>query len=317
MYDTAADTVRFDIFKNISSYLPSASFLVLNTTKVVPARLTATKETGGKVELLLLLNEWRPGEKTISAMVNRKVTVGQTLVVSDELWFTATVQHENIFVLEPNVSIEELPELLERYGTTPVPKYLTPVPMPEKHIRERYQSVFAKTPASVAAPTASLHFTPHVLTSLDNRDIPRAEVTLHVGLGTFAPVTKKNIETKKLHKEFGEITDDQAKLINRYKETKKLIAVGTTATRLLEAHAKDGMIQADSGFTDIFITPGYQFQAIDGLLTNFHLPNSSLMMLVQAFLEYKGARKSLVELYTMAINEKFRFYSFGDAMLLL
>jgi len=318
VYDTATETLSCDIFRNLSQYLPAESFLVLNDTKVVPARLEVTKPTGGKVELLLLLNEWRPGELTIRCIADRKITVGQQLTAPEGVLFTVREQQENIFLLEPSISIQKLLLWLEKYGTTPVPKYLQPAALSEEETRARYQSIFAKSPASVAAPTASLHFTPEVFHSLDKKGIGRAYVTLHVGLGTFAPITEETIQAKKLHQEVAEITDESAKYINEWKkEGKQLIAVGTTATRVLESHSNNGEVTAGSGVTDIFIQPGYTFQAVDGLLTNFHLPKSSLMMLVAAFLQHKHSKRTIKELYAFAIQEKFRFYSFGDAMLIL
>lgn len=318
MYDTASDYISFDTFQHIDQYLPQHSALILNDTKVVPARLEAKKETGGRVELLLLLNEWRPGERIVKSLADRKVTIEQRLFVTPDLFFTVRGQHENIFLLEPNVPADELPALLEMYGQMPVPPYLKPTTLREEDVRERYQSVFAKHPASVAAPTASLHFTPRVFENLKKKDIPLGYVTLHVGLGTFAPVSEHHLRSKKLHQEFTDITEDEARRMNEWRqEGKALMAVGTTAARVLESHAADGRIHSGSLLTDIFITPGYSFQAVDGLLTNFHLPQSSLMMLVEALLIHKKAKKNIKELYEVATREKFRFYSFGDAMLIL
>lgn len=316
VYDTATDTINFDTFGHVAEYLPDDSFLVLNDTKVVPARIQVKKETGGKVNLLLLLNEWRPGEPSIWCLSDRKITIGQVLMAEENVSFTVQAQHENIFDVLPNMPVSELLPLLEVIGTTPVPRYLQPVPLNEQAARERYQSVFAKNPASVAAPTASLHFTPAVFKSLSQHGIPQATVTLHVGLGTFAPITPEQLEAKKLHREFAAISPEEAMHINSWKTAgKKMIAVGTTAARVVESRAQAGQVTSGEGYTDIFITPGYQFQVVDGLITNFHLPKSSLMMLVQALLEYKKAKRSLKELYEIAIKEKFRFYSFGDAML--
>ncbi|MBI3255522.1 MAG: tRNA preQ1(34) S-adenosylmethionine ribosyltransferase-isomerase QueA [Candidatus Andersenbacteria bacterium] len=318
IYDTASDTVSFDTFGHLAHYLPQNSFLVINDTKVVPAHIEVRKETGGKVELLLLLNEWRPGDVTVRCLSDRKITIGQVLTGSQGLTFTVKGQQENVFEIAPNMPVADLLLLLEVIGTTPVPRYLQPIPLNEQAARKRYQSIFAQKPASVAAPTASLHFTPAVFKSLDQQHIPQATVTLHVGLGTFAPVTSQQFADKKLHREFVAISPEEAMSINGWKAGgKKLVAVGTTATRVLESRSENGQVTAGEGFTDIFIIPGYSFQAVDGLITNFHLPNSSLMMLVQALLEHKKAKRGLKELYKIAIQEKFRFYSFGDAMLIL
>ncbi|MBI3251688.1 MAG: tRNA preQ1(34) S-adenosylmethionine ribosyltransferase-isomerase QueA [Candidatus Andersenbacteria bacterium] len=317
IYDTASNTVSFDTFEHLANYVPADSLLVLNDTKVVPARLEVKKETGGKVELLLLVNEWREGEAAVQSLSDRKITVGQKLLLSDRFSFEVVGQQENIFLLKPGVPIPDLFLLLEEYGTTPVPRYLEPVPLSQESVKARYQSMFASRPASVAAPTASLHFTPRVFNSLEKKGISKAYVTLHVGLGTFAPVTDKHMQEGKLHREFAVILPSEADSINkRFQEGKKLLAVGTTAARVLETRMGDAGLIPGEGFTDIFITPGYTFKAIDGLITNFHLPQSSLMMLVQALLTHKRAKQSLKELYEIAIREKFRFYSFGDAMLI-
>ena len=317
VYDTASNTISFDTFEHLADYLPADSFLVLNDTKVVPARLEVKKETGGKVELLLLVNEWREGDGAVQSLSDRKITVGQTLTARGGFSFEVVGQQENIFLLKPSVPMPELFLLLEEYGTTPVPRYLEPVPLSQEATRERYQSMFARRPASVAAPTASLHFTPRVFRHLENKGINKAFVTLHVGLGTFAPVSGKHLQEGRLHREFAAILPGEADSINKQlQEGKKLIAVGTTAARVLETRMGGKELMPGEDFTDIFITPGYTFKAIDGLITNFHLPQSSLMMLVQALLIQKGAQRTLKELYEIAIQEKFRFYSFGDAMLI-
>ena len=318
VYDTASNTISFDTFEHLADYLPADSFLVLNDTKVVPARLEVKKETGGKVELLLLVNEWREGDTTVPSLSDRKITVGQTLTAHGGFSFEVMGQQENIFLLKPSVPITDLFLLLEEYGTTPVPRYLEPVPLSPEITKERYQSMFARRPASVAAPTASLHFTPRVFKTLEQKGIGKAYVTLHVGLGTFAPISDENLAEGKLHRELASISPREADRINtQLQKGKKLIAVGTTAARALETRRGEEGLRPGEDFTDIFITPGYTFKAVDGLITNFHLPQSSLMMLAQALLSQKGAKRNLQELYEIAIQEKFRFYSFGDAMLLL
>jgi S-adenosylmethionine:tRNA ribosyltransferase-isomerase len=318
VYDTRSNKVSFDTFDHLSSYLPNNSVLILNDTKVVPARLKARKDTGGNVELLLLVNEWLSGQPLVRSLANRKLSVGQRVHVDAELWFEVVGQEEHIFLLKPSVSRERLFTLLETQGLMPVPHYLQPVPLTEEATRERYQSIFARQEASIAAPTASLHFTPAVLEDVEKKGVEKAFVTLHVGLGTFAPVTARHLQTKKLHQELAQITPHTAEQLNAWKAGhKRFIAVGTTAARVLESRTHNGVIQAGSDFTELFITPGYHFGAVDGLITNFHLPKSSLMMLVQALLEDKHAQRTLKELYMMAIEEKFRFYSFGDAMLIV
>lgn len=318
VYDTANDTIVFDVFRNLHNYLPKKSFLVLNDTKVIPARLPGVKESGGKIELLLLPDEKWGKQNSVRAMVDRKLAVGQKVYVAEDIFLAATHQDKNIFTFEPNFEAERWSDILDAYGQTPVPPYLLPTPLPEAITRERYQTIFAKTPASVAAPTASLHFTEAVFKALDQASIPRVHVTLHVGMGTFAPLTQEQIEQNRLHPEFGEISTEAADHITSLKARGyACVAVGTTATRVVESHAREGRIEAGSGMTDIFISPPYTFQTVDALITNFHLPQTSLMMLVEAFLQHKGAQKHVADLYEIAIKEKFRFYSFGDAMLIV
>ncbi|MEK7649422.1 MAG: tRNA preQ1(34) S-adenosylmethionine ribosyltransferase-isomerase QueA [Patescibacteria group bacterium] len=316
VYDTAAETVAFDEFRNIAQYLAPQSLLVLNETKVVPARITLTKETGGKVVALLLINEWRAGEP-LKALCDRKVTVGQILRAGARHQFRVVGQEGKLFFLKPNVSRETLIRFLSKVGETPIPKYLAGGEMPERTLRLRYQSIFAKRAASVAAPTASLHFTPQVFRTLEKKHVTHTEVALHVGMGTFAPFGERELRTKKLFTEYYEISRGSARRINDAKKVgHPIIAVGTTATRALESAARESSHLAGKRATDIFIYPPYRFRIIDGLITNFHLPQSSLMLLVDAFLQHKHARRGVVDLYKIAIRKKFRFYSFGDAMLI-
>lgn len=320
VYNTTTNTIKFDRFVNLDKYLPSDSFLVFNNTKVLPARLTLTKDTGGQVVVLLLLNELKSGQALIKGMVDRKVTIGQKLYITKRLWLTATKQLANIFTFKPNFKTDELFSLAQKYGHTPIPPYLKASKLKEIELRKKYQSIFAKQPASIAAPTASLHFTKRVLGRLNAKKIPQAFVTLHVGMGTFAPIDEKNFKSHKLFNETYQLTVQQAATINRLKKNRHLIAVGTTAVRALESaarHSKSGTLKPRINSTDLFIMPGYKFKKVDGMITNFHLPKSSLMLLVQALLEDKQAKKSLTELYQLAIKKNFRFYSFGDSMLIL
>ncbi|MEK7524698.1 MAG: tRNA preQ1(34) S-adenosylmethionine ribosyltransferase-isomerase QueA [Patescibacteria group bacterium] len=313
VYDTVRDQIIFDQFRNVDKYLPSDSFLVLNSTKVVPARLMVKKETGGKAELLLLVNEWRAGDSFIKTLSDRKLTVGQKIFIHKQLGFQIAGQDEKVFLLKPNFPWKDLHKILMQYGTTPIPKYIRHSPLKEAQLRQKYQTVFARKAGSTAAPTASLHFTKSVFTKLAKKGIPHLFVTLHVGLGTFSPVTEENFSKKKLWNEYFDIAKTSARNIRSFKKSgKKLIAVGTTAVRTLESAAK-GKEHA----TDLFIFPPYSFKAVDGLITNFHIPKSSLMMLVDAFLQHKKAKRNIRELYQVAIQNQFRFYSFGDAMLIL
>lgn len=320
VYDTAADSINLDTFVNLDRYLPSRPLLIFNNTKVLPARLNLTKPTGGRVEVLLLVNELAENDEYVKGLADRKITFGQILSLDSGHTFTVAKQDGKIFYFQVNFDRSLLPELLLQYGATPVPKYLGRVSLPEADLRQRYQSMFAEKPASVAAPTASLHFTPRVMEKLSQKNIDTARVTLHVGLGTFAPVTEQNILNKRLHEEFYEIAAGDARNIHSAKHNgQPVIAVGTTTVRTIESCA-DQLLNNPVGIqgkTDLFIYPPYDFKITTGLITNFHLPQSSLMCLVDAFLQNKKARTSLLGLYEIAIKNGFRFYSFGDCMLLV
>ena len=323
VYDTASDVISFDAFLNIGRYLPKHALLVLNDTKVVPARVALKKETGGKIEALFLLNEWRQ-RGPIPALLDRKAVLGANLGFRPVGRKTAggrfqvVRQSENIFWLQPDFPPSKIFKLLGRQGTTPIPKYIKGSGLTEKELRKEYQAVFAKNSASVAAPTASLHFTDRLLRKLSRQGIRRAFITLDVGLGTFAPVSAEQMAKGELHREFFSIQPASEVLIKEYRaEGKPIVAVGTTVVRALESRHPVSPTRGDGVSTKLFIRPPFRFKAVDALITNFHLPESSLMMLVQALLEQKVARRTLVELYQIAINEKFRFYSFGDAMLII
>jgi len=318
VYDTRSDKIYFDTFLHLEKYLPEKSVLVFNNTKVVPARIKLTKETGGVVELLLLLNERKPGESRIKGLSDRKITIGQKLFFDHKNFLTVSDQDEKIFYFEPSMGDTALYKLLDVHGHMPIPKYIRENKMSESELREKYQPVFAKTPASVAAPTASLHFTDRLLKKLKTRGIAEVFVTLHVGMGTFAPIDETNFETKKLFFERREVPIATAQAINKFKtEQRPIIAVGTTAMRTLESSAGAKGLLPSSGETDLFIFPPYDFKVADGIITNFHLPKSSLMMLVDALLCAKGAKKRILELYKLAKGRGFKFYSFGDGMLII
>jgi S-adenosylmethionine:tRNA ribosyltransferase-isomerase len=316
IYYTKTDTIAFDIFRNLETYLPPKSFLVLNKTKVIPCRITLARPTGGRVRALLLFNE-SPHQDYV-AILDRGVLMGETLSADALHRFTVVAQDENRFTLRLSFPRHELIPLLFKRGATPLPPYLKHTRLTESERRREYQNVFAQVLGSSAAPTASLHFTNPMLTKLKVHGIPQLNLTLHVGLGTFAPVGPENFKTKKLFPEFAELTPATARRINTLKAADaRLIAVGTTPTRCLETTARSGTIQPWHGQTDIFITPGFRFHAIDGLITNFHVPQSSLMLLVDAFLKHKNSKRQLLDLYRIAIKERFRFYSFGDSMLIV
>jgi S-adenosylmethionine:tRNA ribosyltransferase-isomerase len=321
VYNTKTDEIFIDKFYNLSNYLPENSLMVMNNTGVIPARLMFTKDTGGKVEGLILLNEGIQPDGTIATIVNKKVIPGRVLMI-ENYEFEIVRQNHQYFYLKPKFDIELLPELLVKYGTTPIPKYLGNVNMDEEKLRDRYQTIYAGEKKSVAAPTASLHFTERVFESLNQKNVERSEVTLHVGMGTFAEVSEENIKERKLHTEPISISKTSIDKIRQAKENKKeIIAVGTTAIRTLESQAE---ILFDKDYeeniltsTNLFILPPHEFKIADILITNFHVPKSSLMALVQAFLEYKKSKRDLVELYKLALEKDFKFYSFGDSMLIL
>lgn len=314
VYHTATDEIFLDRFRNISKYLPKHSVLVLNDTKVLPVRVLLKKQRGKPADVMFLLNEPAKFPGFFKAIANRHLPLGQKLFFDEHFSFTIARQEERFFYLQPHFSHEEFPTFLERAGRMPLPHYLEASPMEEAERRKRYQTVFAQRPGSVAAPTASLHFTPRVLKDVE-RDAEVLHLTHHVGLATFTTVLPENVRDKKLLEEWYEIDAESAKFLHGAKRDKRpIIAVGTTATRALESFFCSG---ERKGSTDLFIFPPYNFQAIDGLVTNFHLPKSSLMMLVEAFLQHKKAKRHLQELYKIAIQEDFRFYSFGDAMLIL
>ncbi len=343
VYDTGSDEIVFDHFYNLDKYLPKESFLVLNNTKVLPARVTMKKESGGKAILLFLINELTPlrlpgfegqaGLRVVKVIADRKINVGEKIFFDPSTSLRIRSQKENIFELEFDFGKEKLFHLLQKFGTMPIPPYLKKSPLKRDELMEKYQTIFARAPdgarlASAAAPTASLHFTEDVFEKLKKKGIDRYFVTLHVGLGTFAPLTEENMKKKKLHEEYFEVGKESLQCFKTLKsEGKRLVAVGTTVTRTLESVISNDKFQMANeiknpndkiyGKTDLFIFPPYDFKMVDILITNFHLPKSSLMMLVEAFLQYRGARRSLVDLYKIAIEKNYRFYSFGDAMVIL
>jgi S-adenosylmethionine:tRNA ribosyltransferase-isomerase len=297
--------------------------MVRNATGVVPARVTFTKDTGGKVNGLFLVNEGVGVDGTVPLIVDRKIDVGRVLHLR-EYRFTITRQDEQRFYLQPEFDVALLPSVLEKYGTTPTPPYLGKQSLSEENLRTRYQTIFSQTlekRGSVAAPTASLHFTKEVFQEIKKKHITIKDVVLDVGLGTFGEVKDEHIKNKKLHKEHVTIPQDTKECIRKYKESKRpIIALGTTVTRTLEGKSDEILFRDSENYissVDIFIMPPFDFKVVDILLTNFHVPRSSLMALVDAFLEHKGARRRILELYALAQENDFKFYSFGDSMLIL
>ncbi len=314
VYDTATDTITQSTFLSLPEFLPRDSFLVMNETRVLPARVCLSKAAGKPVNVLFLLNE--PCEQGIlHGLVDRKLNVGKKVWADEAYAFEVTAHEGSIFSFRPLFAFEKLSEFFTRFGSTPIPPYLQPSTLLEADLRERYQTVFARRDGSIAAPTASLHFTERVFKKCDQLSIPRSLLTLHVGRGTFAPLTGEQLASGRLHEEWYEISSNTVEQLRQFKaEGRSLTAVGTTSVRSLESFAKSGNLK---GATDLFIRPGFEFQMVDSLITNFHVPKSSLMMLVQAFLQHKKAKRNILQLYEVAIAEKFRFYSFGDSMLLL
>ena len=301
--------VEHRVFRDIVDYLHAGDVLVLNNTKVIPARIFGVKEGGtAKIEVLLLKrdddlpNTWEvlvhPGKR---AKVGTVIDFGEGRLKGEVIANTSagrkvTFHFDGIFE-----------EILEELGTMPLPPYIHE----QLEDQNRYQTVYAKVDGSAAAPTAGLHFTTELLETLRQNGIEIEEVLLHVGLGTFKPVSEEDIEDHEMHSEYYEISQETADRINKAKaEGRRIISVGTTSTRALESAAKDGRLQAGSGWTNIFIYPGYKWQIIDGLITNFHLPKSTLMMLVSAL----STREHILAAYKEAVAQRYRFFSFGDAM---
>lgn len=308
--DKQTGAVEHRHFYDLPDLLREGDCLVLNNSRVLPARLIGIRPTGGAVELVLLRdlggNRWeclsRPGRKTkpgqrilfgegeLQAVVEETVSGGNRIVRFD---------YEGIFL-----------EVLERLGRMPLPPYIRQ----ELKDPERYQTVYSKELGSAAAPTAGLHFTKELLETVRNKGVLTEFVTLHVGLGTFRPVKEEEIEDHEMHSEYCIIPPETAEAVNRTRKNGgRIIAVGTTSCRTLESFAKeDGTLEASSGWTNIFIYPGYKFKCIDALITNFHLPESTLIMLVSAL----AGRENILNAYRIAVSEKYRFFSFGDAMMI-
>jgi len=300
-------TVIHDSFYNLNKYLKPHDILVANNSKVIPARLFGKKTTGGKIEILLLKtlknNLWEIVLKG-KGQQNKKIKFSEKLFgilkeqTSDQTWKIE-------FNLINNVLLKQIYKL----GHTPLPPYIKRT----SNLQE-YQTIYAQIPGSVAAPTAGFHFTKKLIKNLETQKIEFEFVTLHVGLGTFQPVRTENIEEHQIHAEWGEITQRVAKKLNQAKENKqRIISIGTTTTRILEAFTLENVLIPGGKWINTFIYPGYEFRFINGLITNFHLPKSSLLMLVCAFAE----KDFILQSYKQAIKEKYRFYSFGDAMLII
>ena len=303
-------TIEHKIFKDIIKYLEPGDCLVRNNTKVIPARIYGKKETGAHVEFLLLNNIegdiWetivRPGNKL---HIGTKVIFGDGILKAEILDVMPGGTRKVKFIYEGIFN-----EILDKIGLMPLPPYIHE----ELKDNERYQTVYAKYEGSAAAPTAGLHFTPELLEEIEKKGVKIANVTLHVGIGTFRPVKEETVEAHEMHTEHYYIKKEDVDKINETKKNgKRVIAVGTTSCRVLETIAnEDGLVKETEGDTSIFIYPGYKFKCIDGLITNFHLPQSTLLMLVSAFI----GKDYIMRAYNEAVKQKYRFFSFGDAMFL-
>ena len=310
--DKITGEVEHRHFKDITEYLRPGDCLVINNTKVIPARLYGVKEgTEAKIEILLLKRKendiWetlvKPGKK---CKIGTKIVFGEGILTGEVV---DIVEEGNRLIQFHYEGIFE--EILDRLGKMPLPPYITH----QLQDKNRYQTVYAKYDGSAAAPTAGLHFTPELLQQVRDIGVEIAEVTLHVGLGTFRPVKETDVLKHHMHSEFYKIEQSEADKINKAKkEGHRVIAVGTTSTRTLESAAdENGFLTEKSGWTEIFIYPGYQFKVIDALITNFHLPESTLVMLVSAL----AGREHVLAAYETAVEEKYRFFSFGDAMFIV
>lgn len=309
VYDRATGEIEHKHFYDIIDYLHEGDVLVINDTKVLPARIYGIKEgTGAKIEFLLhkriCLDEWE-----VLVKPAKKATIGAVVRFSDELAATVTgyigeglrtvkFSYDGVFE-----------DILSRVGEMPLPHYI------HERLNDgtRYQTVYARESGSSAAPTAGLHFTPELLQKIKDKGVEIVKVLLHVGLGTFRPVKAENILDHKMHSEYYCVTPEAAAAVNKAKsERRRVIAVGTTSVRTLESAWHDGKLNAESGETSIFIYPPYEFKAVDALITNFHLPESTLIMLVSAFI----GRENALKMYECAVENKYRFFSFGDATFL-
>ena len=311
VYDRKTDKIEHKHFYDIIDYLKAGDVLVVNNTKVLPARIFAYTSHGGRVEILLLkrinLTDWE-----VLVKPGKKAKPGVKLIVNESLSLTIleneVLSGGRIIRFEFNGVFEDL---LSKVGEMPLPPYIT-----EKlKDQTRYQTVYALKDGSAAAPTAGLHFTPELLQKIKDKGVIVANVLLHVGLGTFRPVKVEDVTTHHMHSEYYEISKESADIINlAKKEGRRIIAVGTTSVRTLESVAdSNGFVKEQSGNTEIFIYPPYKFKCVDSLITNFHLPKSTLLMLVSSF----SSREKMLELYNLAVKEQYRFFSFGDCCFFL
>ncbi len=307
--DGLSGKIRHHVFTDIQSYLQPGDLLVMNNTRVIPARLFGRKSTGGKVEVLV---ERVKNEHHVLAHVRsgKSPKPGTMLLLEEHIEAEVTGRQGELFMLAFRNN-ETVLSLLNQYGHVPLPPYIERED--EAEDKERYQTVYAKREGAVAAPTAGLHFDQPLLNKLKAKGINTAFVTLHVGAGTFQPVRVNRVEDHHMHSEYLEVSQEVCELVRKTKASgRRIVAVGTTSVRCLETASKSGDIQPFQGETNIFIYPGYEFQSVDLLITNFHLPQSTLLMLVSAF----SGQSFIQDAYAQAIEKNYRFFSYGDAMLL-
>lgn len=303
VYDRATKGIEHATFRNFPRFLEPGSLLVLNDTRVIAARFEVRKPTGGTARVLYL--RMRGG--LMEALADRQLPIGASLLAADARKIHVIGKEGSVYVLKPE--FDDVASFLEAHGATPLPPYID-TPLAPEAARAEYQTVFARRDGSAAAPTASLHFTEELLAELREKGVRIAYVTLHVGLGTFAPLTEEAVAAGALHGEWYEVPEGTAAAIAETKAAgRPVVAAGTTVARTLEASGG----KAGSGETDLFIRPGYAFRVADRLVTNFHVPRSSLMQLVASL----TGREELLRVYDEAIERKYRFFSFGDAMLVL
>lgn len=311
VFDRISKKIQHKHFYDLVDILSDNDVLVLNETKVFPARLKAKKKTGGFLEIFLL--------QVLAPDTYRVMVGGRRFCLGDKIDFARNFsghfikqEKDNIWHLQFNVAGRTLDKKIEQYGQTPLPPYIKT--KDTSFVRQRYQTTYAKKRGSVAAPTAGLHFTPQLLKKLEKKGVQIFKVTLHVGLGTFAPVTTTDITKHHIHREWVKIDSQTAKNLNALKKQgKNIIAVGTTSARSLEAMTDVcGQLQGGSKWVDIYIYPGYKYRFVDELITNFHLPKSSLLFMVSAL----AGRQNIMNCYNLAIKKKYHFFSFGDAMLI-
>ncbi len=308
VYEKSTGKTKFSTFKNLSEFLPKNTVLVFNQTRVIPARFNLYKPTGGKVSALYV--GWE--KSFLKILANKPLEKTTELTFENTKHKFSVINKKNgIYFLKSSVSKVKMQSILQKYGLTPLPPYMKDSPLTEKERRKAYQTIFAKKGESVAAPTASLHFTESLIRDLKKKGIQIKYVRLDVNLGTFAKLTEEQLKKQKLHSENYFINKETAKFLKTAKKQHRpIVAVGTTVVRTLESYAKSKKL---TGSTDLFISPGFEFKLIDSLITNFHVPQSSLLMLVSAL----TGREELLKLYNTAIETKFRFFSFGDGMLIV